>query len=145
MTLSSRGVHMATHMAIGFLFMGGGRVSFCQEPMAIACLVMACFPLFPTSLTDNRCHLQAIKSCTHVHKLITNQQTIDGFHESVACPQAFRHLYVLAARPHCVEAIEIGGYRAVDVEVLLESSRGVTEVLSTACCCTTSRQTEAVW
>lgn len=90
------GVHMATHTAIGFVFLGGGKYTFDQEPMSIAALLMAAFPRWPTSLTDNRCHLQA-----------------------------FRHLHVLAARHHCVEAVEVDTRQPVDVHVSLEGSRGV--------------------
>lgn len=64
------GVHMATHMAIGWLCLGGGRYSFDQKPLSIAALLMAAFPRLPMGLVDNRCHLQA-----------------------------FRHLYALAVRP----------------------------------------------
>ena len=32
------GVHMATHMAIGWLCLGGGRYSFDQKPLSIRCL-----------------------------------------------------------------------------------------------------------
>eukprot|EP00927_Polykrikos_kofoidii_P040402 TRINITY_DN34546_c0_g2_i1.p1 TRINITY_DN34546_c0_g2~~TRINITY_DN34546_c0_g2_i1.p1 ORF type:complete len:1076 (-),score=190.18 TRINITY_DN34546_c0_g2_i1:260-3019(-) len=88
-------VHMATHTAIGFVFLGGGRYTFDREPLSVAALLMAAFPRFPTSLTDNRCHLQA-----------------------------FRHLYVLAARHRCVEAVDVDTRRPADVKVCLETSRG---------------------
>lgn len=92
---TSYGVHMATHMAIGFVFLGGGRYTFSQDSLSIAALLMASFPRFPTSLTDNRCHLQA-----------------------------FRHLYVLAARHRCFEAIDVDTRQPADVRVCLETSRG---------------------
>jgi len=92
---TSYGVHMATHTAIGFVFMGGGKYTFNQDPLSIAALLMAAFPRWPISLTDNRCHLQA-----------------------------FRHLYVLAARHRCVEAIEVDTHQPVDVMVSLNSNHG---------------------
>eukprot|EP00928_Gymnodinium_smaydae_P030278 TRINITY_DN22559_c0_g2_i1.p1 TRINITY_DN22559_c0_g2~~TRINITY_DN22559_c0_g2_i1.p1 ORF type:complete len:703 (-),score=112.61 TRINITY_DN22559_c0_g2_i1:9-2078(-) len=95
---TSYGVHMATHMAIGFIFLGGGKYTFDQEPLSIAMLLMAAFPRFPTSLNDNRCHLQA-----------------------------FRHLYVLAARHRCVEAVDADTRQSADVSVLLKTERGVEE------------------
>lgn len=64
------GSHMAIHMAIGFQFLGAGRFSLSRSPEAIAALVCALFPKFPTHSNDNRYHLQA-----------------------------FRHLYVLAVEP----------------------------------------------
>lgn len=64
------GSHLATHMAIGLLFLGGGRYALSNSPPAVAALLCALFPKFPTHSNDNRYHLQA-----------------------------FRHLYVLAAQP----------------------------------------------
>lgn len=64
------GSHMAIHMAVGFLFLGAGRFTLSRSPQAIAALVCALFPKFPTHSNDNRYHLQA-----------------------------FRHLYVLAVEP----------------------------------------------
>ena len=45
---------------------------------SIAALVAALYPRYPLNTTDNRYHLQA-----------------------------FRHLYVLAVQPRCVEAIDV--------------------------------------
>ncbi|XP_046750016.1 anaphase-promoting complex subunit 1 [Diprion similis] len=64
------GSHLATHMALGLLFLGGGRYTLSNSPSAIAALLIALFPKFPTHSNDNRYHLQAL-----------------------------RHLYVLAAEP----------------------------------------------
>ncbi|XP_032780822.2 anaphase-promoting complex subunit 1 [Daphnia magna] len=72
------GSHMATHMALGFLYLGGGRLSLSTSPEAIAALVCACYPKFPTHSNDNRYHLQAL-----------------------------RHLYVLATEPRLLMPIEI--------------------------------------
>jgi len=72
------GNHMAVSMAIGFLFLGGGAYTFATNNAAIAALVVSLFPRFPQTPTGNRCHLQA-----------------------------FRHLYVMAAEPRCVTAIDI--------------------------------------
>lgn len=73
------GHHMAIGMAIGFLFMGGGRATLCTTNEAIAALVIALYPRFPNNTTDCRYHLQA-----------------------------FRHLFVLAVEQRCLEAIEVG-------------------------------------
>ncbi|CAK9082709.1 Anaphase-promoting complex subunit 1 (Cyclosome subunit 1) (Protein EMBRYO DEFECTIVE 2771), partial [Durusdinium trenchii] len=89
------GVHMATHMAIGWVCLGGGRYTFNQEPLSIAALLMAAFPRLPMGLVDNRCHLQA-----------------------------FRHLYALAARHHCIEAVEVDSKQPAHVHVTLETETG---------------------
>ncbi|XP_068085818.1 anaphase-promoting complex subunit 1 isoform X2 [Anabrus simplex] len=64
------GSHLATHMALGLLFLGGGRYTLATSPAAVAAMICAFFPKFPTHSNDNRYHLQA-----------------------------FRHLYVLAVEP----------------------------------------------
>ncbi|KAN0065480.1 Anaphase-promoting complex subunit 1 [Thecaphora frezii] len=74
----SYGSHMATHMAIGLLFLGGGRLTLGSSDSAIAALLIALFPRFPDSSTDNRAHLQA-----------------------------FRHLWVLAVEPRLLIAKDI--------------------------------------
>lgn len=68
---------MATHMALGFLYLGGGRLSLSTSPEAIAALICACYPKFPTHSNDNRYHLQAL-----------------------------RHLYVLATEPRLLMPVE---------------------------------------
>ena len=69
---------MAIGMAIGFLFLGGGRASLGRSNEQIAAVVCAVFPRFPYNTADNRYHLQA-----------------------------FRHLYVLAVEPRCLDAIDV--------------------------------------
>uniref|UniRef100_A0A0A9VWC5 Anaphase-promoting complex subunit 1 n=2 Tax=Lygus hesperus TaxID=30085 RepID=A0A0A9VWC5_LYGHE len=64
------GSHLAIHMSLGLLFLGGGSLSFSNSPESVAALICAFFPRFPTHSNDNRYHLQA-----------------------------FRHLYVLAIEP----------------------------------------------
>ncbi|KAK3245121.1 hypothetical protein CYMTET_45294 [Cymbomonas tetramitiformis] len=80
------GNHMAISMALGFLFLGGGQRTFATSNKAIAALLIAVYPRFPTSTSDNRCHLQA-----------------------------FRHLYVLAAEARCVEAVDVDTWQPVYV------------------------------
>ncbi|XP_057330298.1 anaphase-promoting complex subunit 1 [Microplitis mediator] len=67
------GSHLATHMALGLTFLGGGRYTLSNSPNAVAALIISLFPKFPTHSNDNRYHLQAL-----------------------------RHLYVLAAQPRLV-------------------------------------------
>ncbi|CDF35720.1 unnamed protein product [Chondrus crispus] len=91
---SSRyGYHLAIHMAIGFLFMGGGCQTFGTSNIAIAGLLCAIYPRFPEDVKDNQFHLQA-----------------------------FRHLYVLAVEPRCIETrdVDTGKPCCVDVEIELK-------------------------
>ncbi|XP_012268770.2 anaphase-promoting complex subunit 1 isoform X2 [Athalia rosae] len=48
------GSHLATHMALGLLFLGGGRYTLSNSPSAVAALLIALFPKFPTHSNDNR-------------------------------------------------------------------------------------------
>ncbi|XP_054654988.1 anaphase-promoting complex subunit 1 isoform X1 [Dunckerocampus dactyliophorus] len=58
------GFHMAHHMALGMLFLGGGRYSLSTSNSAIAALLCALYPQFPSHSTDNRYHLQALRHLT---------------------------------------------------------------------------------
>ncbi|KAK5957829.1 Anaphase-promoting complex subunit 1 [Knufia fluminis] len=55
------GSHLAAHMAIGALFLSGGTATFGTSNLAVAALVIAFYPLFPTDVLDNRAHLQALR------------------------------------------------------------------------------------
>lgn len=55
------GFHMAHHMALGLLFLGGGRYTLSTSNSAIAALLCALYPHFPVHSTDNRYHLQALR------------------------------------------------------------------------------------
>lgn len=48
------GSHLATHMALGLLFLGGGRYTLATTPAAVAAMLCAFFPKFPTHSNDNR-------------------------------------------------------------------------------------------
>ncbi|XP_065182831.1 anaphase-promoting complex subunit 1-like [Sycon ciliatum] len=74
----SYGSHLAVHMALGFVFLGGARYSFSRSNRAIAALLCAVCPQYPTLPSDNRCHLQAL-----------------------------RHLYVLAAEPRLLAPVDV--------------------------------------
>jgi anaphase-promoting complex subunit 1 len=67
------GMHMANHMAMGLLFLGGGRYTLGSSDAAICALLTAFYPRFPLIGYDNRFHLQAL-----------------------------RHLWVIAVEPRCL-------------------------------------------
>jgi anaphase-promoting complex subunit 1 len=56
------GSHMAFGSAIGLLFLGGGTSTIGREPEDIAALLLAFYPRFPSSTTDNQYHLQALRN-----------------------------------------------------------------------------------
>ena len=57
-TIVTYGSHMAVHMAVGLLFLGGGKFGLASTPSAVAAMIIAFFPKFPTHSNDNRYHLQ---------------------------------------------------------------------------------------
>ena len=91
------GSHLAAHMAIGALFLGGGTCTFSTCDIAVASLLISFYPIFPSSVLDNKAHLQAL-----------------------------RHLWVLAVERRCVVAREIGSGKsarplAVEMQVKLRN------------------------
>lgn len=65
-------------MALGLLLVGSGRYTLGTSNSAIAALLLAFYPAFPSSPSENRAHLQA-----------------------------YRHLWTLAIEPRCLEARDV--------------------------------------
>lgn len=53
-TVVTYGSHLATHMAIGLLFLGGGAYTLSTSPESIAALLCAFYPKWPIHSNDNR-------------------------------------------------------------------------------------------
>ncbi|XP_034943915.1 anaphase-promoting complex subunit 1 [Chelonus insularis] len=103
------GSHLATHMALGLTFLGGGRYTLSNSPSAVAALIISLFPKFPTHSNDNRYHLQAL-----------------------------RHLYVLAAQPRLIlpKDIDSKQYCYATVRLTFKSdklARGQKVILKAPC------------
>ncbi|KAK5657541.1 hypothetical protein OQA88_3114 [Cercophora sp. LCS_1] len=86
--ITTYGSHLATHLAIGALFLGCGTITFGTSNLAIASLIIAFYPLFPRSVQDNRSHLQA-----------------------------FRHFWVLATDPRCFVTKDVATGQPVTVPI----------------------------
>lgn len=89
------GSYMASHVALGLLFLGGCRMTLNSSPQSVAALICAFFPKWPIHTYDNRYHLQA-----------------------------FRHLYVLATEPRMVIPRCIDTGTAVYAKILYRLSSG---------------------
>ena len=89
------GSHLAAHMAIGVLFLGGGSCTFGTSNIAIASLLCAFYPLFPNNVLDNKSHLQA-----------------------------FRHFWVLAAEARCLVARDVETHRPCSIPILITLRSG---------------------
>ena len=55
------GYNLAINMSLGFLFLGGGAFTFSRTNLSLAALLCALYPMFPSSPSDNRYHLQALR------------------------------------------------------------------------------------
>ena len=98
------GSHLAAHMAIGVLFLGGGTHSLSTSNIAVASLLCAFYPLFPTAVLDNKSHLQA-----------------------------FRHFWVLAAEPRCLVIRDIDTNRPLSLPVIVKLRNGVSLPMTAPC------------
>ena len=95
---------MATAMSIGFLFMGGGRVTFGTSNQCIASLVASLFPRFPVTPLDDQGHLQA-----------------------------FRHLWVLAVQRRCLVTRDESSGQAIRSSVSIQFKSGFDSIQRTPC------------
>ncbi|KDR78406.1 hypothetical protein GALMADRAFT_224779 [Galerina marginata CBS 339.88] len=91
------GVHVATHMSLGLLFLGGGRYTLGTSDAAIASMVAAFFPRFNHVSSDNRSFLQAL-----------------------------RHMWVLAVEPRCLIARDVDTNEVVYLPVKITMKEGDT-------------------
>ena len=106
----SYGAHMAIQTAIGFLFLGGSTRTFSTENDAIAYLLIAMYPRFPTDTNDHRCHCQA-----------------------------FRHLYVLASRERLLTTVDVESKTQtsapVEIDVFVDANRTKYKTIKTTTPC----------
>lgn len=98
------GSHLASHFAIGALFMAGGHYTFGTSNVAIAALVCAFYPVFPMDVLDNKAHLQA-----------------------------FRHLWVLAAEPRCIVIRDVDTQKAISLPIEVQLKDGTVLKLNAPC------------
>jgi anaphase-promoting complex subunit 1 len=98
------GSHLAAHLAIGALFLGGGTFTFGTSNLAIAALLVAFYPIFPSSVQDNKSHLQA-----------------------------FRHFWVMAAEARCLVAKDIDTNLPVPIPITITLRNGEQTQRHTPC------------
>ena len=89
------GIHVATHMSLGLLFLGGGLYTLGTSDAAIACMITAFFPRFHHVSSDNKSYLQAL-----------------------------RHLWVLAVEPRCLVARDVDTREVVYLPVKIKLKEG---------------------
>lgn len=95
------GTHMAMHMSVGLLFLGKGQYTLGTSNLAIAAMSIAFFPRFMHTPDDNR-----------------------------AYPQAFRHLWALAAEPRCLMARDVDSGETVYLPIKVKLREGENTVRS---------------
>ena len=84
------GSHLAAHQALGILFLAGGTHTFNTSDLAVASLLCAFYPLFPTNVQDCRSHLQA-----------------------------FRHFWVFAAEPRCIVIRSAETHKPLSISIVI--------------------------
>ncbi|KAK0649703.1 hypothetical protein B0T16DRAFT_325908 [Cercophora newfieldiana] len=105
------GSHIAAHLAIGALFLGCGTATFGTSDLATASLIVAFYPLFPTSVQDNRSHLQA-----------------------------FRHFWVLATDPRCFVTKDLSTGQPINVPIEIELKAGSPSAIAATATATTAAE-----
>ena len=98
------GSHLAAHMAIGALFLGGGTHTFGTSNLAVASLLCAFYPLFPATVQDNQCHLQA-----------------------------WRHFWALAAEARCVVIRDVDTHHPIPMGITVALRSGTTTAAVSPC------------
>jgi anaphase-promoting complex subunit 1 len=98
------GSHLAAHLAIGTLFLGGGTYTFGTSDFAIASLMCGFYPLFPSDVLDNRVHLQAL-----------------------------RHFWVFAAEPRCIVVQDVDTKRPIHVKLRVVTRDGRQKQMTSPC------------
>ena len=107
---STYGNHLVTNMSMGLLFIGGGEFTIGTSNRAIAAMICAFYPKFPSSSDDNRFHIQA-----------------------------FRHLWVMAIDKRCLitQDVESGEICPIPITVTVQDEfnpHGITKLdLITPC------------
>jgi len=99
--VTTYGSHLAAHLAVGSLFLGCGTATFGTSNLATAALIVAFYPLFPTSVQDNRSHLQA-----------------------------FRHFWVLATDPRCFVTKDAVTGQPINVPIQIKLKAGSPSALA---------------
>lgn len=89
------GSHMTSHMALGMLFLGGGRHTFGTSNAAVACLVASFYPRWPNGSGDTKGLLPV-----------------------------FRHLWALAVEPRCLIARDSDSGETVYIPVKIRVQEG---------------------
>lgn len=89
------GHHLATHMAIGLLFLGRGRFTLGNSDAAVTALLIAFYPVYPAQPYENRIHLQA-----------------------------YRHLWVMAVEPRCIFARDVDSDESIFLPIKLRVVEG---------------------
>ena len=98
------GSHLAAHLAIGILFLGGGTYTLSTSNIAVASLLCCLYPLFPNTVLDNNSHLQA-----------------------------FRHFWVLAVEPRCLVVRDADTHRPISLPVLVILQDGTRMAMQAPC------------
>ena len=91
--LTPHGVNSAVNTALGFLFLGGGRMTFSSSAFATSCLAVSILPRFPSSVSDNRSSLQALR---HMFVLAAEERAVDVIDTTTLAKTSGVHVLVVS-------------------------------------------------
>jgi len=98
------GQHQTYAMCVGFLFLGGGKLTLGRSKLAVAALLIACYPRFARHTLDNQFHLQML-----------------------------RHFYVLAVERRHVTPIDVDTKMPLSIPLRIELTRNRTVTRTAPC------------
>lgn len=109
------GVQIATSLALGILFLGGGQYRFGHDNFSIAALLISTYPVFPRVLADNTSYLQPL-----------------------------RYFWSLAAKPSCIVARDVETGQPCSVDLVIEQKSGMKIHKQTPCLIPSLRESKSV-
>ena len=101
------GDHMAIGMAIGFVFLGAGRLTVSNSLQSTALLMISLFPKWPADGHDNTHHLQAFRHL-YVMALVNTPRWLEAFDVATRQPVSICARLVLA-REDETSSLQQGG------------------------------------
>lgn len=98
------GNYMAINMALGFLFLGGGQYAFGNSNIALACLLVSLYPIFPNDNEDYEVHLQAL-----------------------------RHFWAISVEPRCLVIRDVDTHKPTKIPVTIKLKNNQVQQIITPC------------
>lgn len=109
------GDYMGINTALGFLFLGGGQYAISKDNFAVASLVTALYPIYPSVNNEYEVHLQAL-----------------------------RHFWALAIEPRCLVIRDVDNHKPCKTPVTISMKDGEVRTMLTPCIIPTLEEIECI-